>query len=273
MSILLGLLASLLIGSSDFLGARAAGRTTPLQTTTAAFLGGAVTVTLLSPLLGSPSVRDLLLGAGSGVAAFAALTTLWWAYARSSVGVAAPIAAVVSTVLPVLYDAVGGESPGAVGWCGVAVGCMALVLTSWAPGSRGRRDGIVLGGLAGVAFAAMFLIAVASSPDAGTWPVASQRATAFVLAVVAGLATRRAPFADLASVRWSMLAGVFGASGVSAVVYGGQRGPIAPVIVSGSMYPAVVVAMAWVFMHQRLRPAQVAGLVAALAGVALIALD
>ena len=38
--VLLGLLASLLIGVSDFLGARSAGRTTALQTTTAAFLGG-----------------------------------------------------------------------------------------------------------------------------------------------------------------------------------------------------------------------------------------
>ena len=42
MPILLGLLASLLIGTSDFLGARSAGRTTALQTTTAAFLGGGV---------------------------------------------------------------------------------------------------------------------------------------------------------------------------------------------------------------------------------------
>ena len=273
MPIVLGLLASVLIGTSDFLGARSSGRTTALQTTTAAFLGGALAVVAVSPVLGSPSVRDLSLGALSGVAAFAALTTLWWAYARSSVGVAAPIAAVMSTVLPVLYDAAGGEAPGPIGWLGVVVGCAALVLTSWAPGSHGRRDGIVLGAVAGVAFAAMFLIAVESSPDAGTWPVVSQRATAFVLAAGAGLATGRRPLADLASVRWSALAGVFGACGVAAVVYGGQRGPIAPVIVSGSMYPAVAVALAWMFMHQRLRTAQVVGLVAALVGVALIALD
>ncbi len=263
----------MLIGSSDFLGARSAGRTTPLQTTTAAFLGGAVAVAVYSPFLGTPSRHDLVLGASSGVAAFVALTTLWWAYACSSVGVAAPIAAVVSTVLPVLYDAAGGQSPGALGWCGVVIGCAALVLTSWAPGSHGLRDGILLGALAGVAFAAMFLIAVSSSPDAGTWPVVSQRATAFVLAVVVGLATGRAPLADITSVRWSLLAGVFGASGVAAVVYGGQRGPIAPVVVSGSMYPAVVVALAWLFMQQRLRSAQIVGLMAALVGVALIALD
>jgi hypothetical protein len=39
----LGLLAALLIGTSDCLGARASSKTTALQTTTDAFLGGAVT--------------------------------------------------------------------------------------------------------------------------------------------------------------------------------------------------------------------------------------
>ncbi len=273
MPVLLGLLASLCIGTSDFLGARTAGRTTPLQTTTAAFLGGAVMVAVYSPLLGSPSQRDLWLGAASGVAAFIALTTLWWGYSRSSIGVAAPMAAVVSTVLPVFYDAARGTSPGTIGWCGVAIGVSALVLTSWAPGSKDVVGGIVLGGLAGVAFAAMFLIAVASSEDAGTWPVVSQRATAFVVAVAAGIATGRRPFADLASVRWSALAGAFGATGVAAVVYGGQRGPIAPVVVAGSMYPAVVIALAWIFLRQALAGRQVVGLAAALLGVALIAAD
>jgi drug/metabolite transporter (DMT)-like permease len=271
--VLLGLLASVMIGSSDFLGARTAGRTTPLQTTTAAFLGGAVTVALYSPLLGTPTASDLASGALSGVAAFLALTTLWWAYSRSSVGVAAPLAAVVSTVLPVLYDAVRGEVPGPSGWAGVVVGVSALVLTSWAPGTAGLRDGIVLGALAGVAFAAMFLIAVSTSDAAGTWPVVSQRLTAFALAAGVGLATGRAPIADVASVRWSLLAGAFGATGVAAVVYGGQRGPIAPVIVSGSMYPAVAVGLAWLFMRQRLYARQVIGLAAAIVGVALIAAD
>lgn len=273
MAILLGLLASVCIGASDFLGARSAGRTTALQTTTAAFLGGAVLVAICSPFLGSPSGADLLLGVASGVAAFAALTTLWLAYARSSIGVAAPMAAVVSTSLPVLFDAARGEAPGALGWVGVAVGVSALFLTSWAPGSHGLRIGIVLGAAAGVAFAAMFILAVETSEQAGTWPVVTQRGTAFALASLVALARGRRLMGDLASTGWSLLAGAFGATGVAAIVYGGQRHPIAPVIVSGSMYPAVAVGLAWLFMQQRLRPRQLLGLGAALVGVALIAVD
>ncbi|MDW3213789.1 MAG: DMT family transporter [Ilumatobacteraceae bacterium] len=272
-----GLLAALLIGSSDFLGARSAGRTTALQTTTAAFLGGAVAVAAFSPALGTLVARDLWLGAISGVAAAVALTALWQGYARSSIGVAAPVAAVFSTGLPVIYEALRGDAPGGLGWAGLVVGIVALVLTSW---NRRRSDtgdevraGVVLGSVAGVAFAVMFVVAISTSEESGTWPVAAQRVTAFVLAVGFGLSTGRRPFADLASVRWSLLAGVFGACGVASTVYGGQRGPVAPVIVAGSMYPAVAVGLAWLFMRQRLTRRQGVGLVAALVGVALIAAD
>jgi drug/metabolite transporter (DMT)-like permease len=275
--VLFGLLAAFLIGASDFLGARSAGRTTALQTTTAAFLGGAVAVAIYSPLLGTPVTRDLWLGALSGVAAALALTTLWLGYARSSIGVAAPVAAVVSTVLPVLYEAARGQVPGPVGWLGVGIGVAALILTSWNPrrtdDADAVRTGVLLGALAGLAFAAMFLIAISTSEQSGTWPVVSQRLAAFVVAVAFGVATGRRPFADLVSVRWSVLAGVLGASGVASTVYGGQRGPIAPVIVAGSMYPAVAVGLAWILLRQQLTRRQVGGLFAALVGVALIALD
>ena len=277
MPVLFGLLAAILIGSSDFLGARSAGKSTALQTTTAAFIGGAIAVALYSPFLGSPTWSDLWLGALSGVAAFVALTTLWFGYTKSSIGIAAPAAAVVSTVLPVLWKATRGEVPGALGWLGVVIGVSALVLPSWAPrrvdGSEQVRNGLLFGGLAGVAFGMMFLIAVATSDDSGTWPVVSQRATAFLVAVAAGLATGKRPFADLVAVRWSIVAGVLGASGVAATVYAGQRGPLAPVIVSTSMYTVVAAALAWLFLSERLTRRQVFGLVAAVVGVALIALD
>jgi drug/metabolite transporter (DMT)-like permease len=273
-AIVLGLLASLLIGGSDFLGARSAGRTTALQTTTAAFLGGAVAALAYSPLLGSPSSRDLLLGALSGVMVAVALTTLWRAYTVSSIGVAAPLAAVVSTVLPVLVDTARGEVPGVLGWLGVAVGVLALFLTSWQPGaSGGTRQGIVLGAGSGVFFAAMFLVSVEASEESGTWPVVTQRATAFVLALAVAVLIRQRPLGPLAPTRWSVVAGVLGASGVAAIVYGGQRYPLTPVVVSGSMYPAVAIALGWLFLHQHLTRRQITGLALALLGVALIALD
>jgi drug/metabolite transporter (DMT)-like permease len=272
--VLLGLLGSVLIGMSDLLGARSAGRTTALQTTTAAFLGGAVAAALYSPLLGEPSARDIALGAVSGVALAVALTTLWRAYALASIGVAAPIASVVSTVIPVLYAAVvDGEVPGALGWLGVAIGVSALFLTSWQPAGTVSTTGIRLGLIAGVLFAAMYLVAVSTSEDAGTWPIVPQRAVAFAIALTAGLVTRQRPFAGGSATRWSLLAGVFGASGVAAVVYGGQRGPIAQVVVAGSMYPAVAIGLGWALLGQALTRRQVLGVAAALTGVALISLD
>jgi drug/metabolite transporter (DMT)-like permease len=271
--VLFGLLASLLLGVSDFLGARSAGRTTALQTTTAAFLGGTLAALLYSPLLGDPSADDIALGAASGVALAIALTSLWRAYTLSSIGVAAPIASVVSTVVPVLYAAVRGEVPGVLGWCGVLIGVGALFFTSWQPGGAPSRDGIVLGLTSGVFFSVMYLTAVATSEETGSWPIVSQRFVAFVLALGYGLARHQRPFAGGSATRWSLLAGVFGASGVASVVLGGQRGPIAPVVVAGSMYPAVAIGLGWLFLGQALTRRQIGGVAAALLGVALIALD
>jgi drug/metabolite transporter (DMT)-like permease len=271
-SILLGLLASLLIGTSDFLGAKAAGHSTPLQATTMAFAGGGFVALLYSPLLGTPTVRDLTFGAISGVAVCIALTTLWHGYKESSLGVAGPVAAVVSTVLPVLYDAARGEVPGPIGWLGIAIGVAALVLTSWTADGENMLIGVTLGGLSGLAFAAMFIISVSTSEESGTWPIVSQRATALVLAGGAGLLLHRRPIATGNAVGWSALAGACGASGVAAIVFGGQRGSITQVVVAGSMYPAVAIALGWIFLGDRLRGRQVVGLLAALLGVALIAL-
>ena len=273
MPILLGLLASLLIGMADFLGARSAGRTTALQTTSAAFLGGGVVALVYSPLLGEPSWQDIALGALSGVALAIALTTLWRAYALSSIGVAAPIAAVVSTVVPVLYGAFHGETPGVLGWLGIAVGVVALFLTSWQPVGDPSRRAVTLGLVSGLFFSAMYIIAISTSDEAGTWPIVPQRLTAFVLAITAALVTRQRAWAGGSPTRISVLAGVFGASGVAAVVYGGQRGPIAPVVVAGSMYPAVAIALAWAFMGEVLTPRQILGVIGALVGVGLMSLD
>jgi len=277
----IGLLAALLIGTADFLGARSSGRTTSLQTTTAAFAGGTVAALLYSPLLGSPNAHDLALGCLSGVALAVALSTLWRAYTLASIGVTGPIASVISSSLPVLFEAARGEAPGPLGWLGILIGVSSLFLTSFtrtvATGKRmtPRRLPlpVVLGVVSGVFFALMYLFAVKTSEDAGTWPVVTQRATALALASGAAVFTRQRVFAAGAAFRWSLLAGVFGASGVAAIVYGGQRYPIAPVVVSGSMYPAVAIALAWAFMHQPLSRRQSSGLAGALLGIALIALD
>jgi drug/metabolite transporter (DMT)-like permease len=51
-----------------------------------------------------------------------------------------------------------------------------------------------------------------------------------------------------------------------------QRGELSVVSVVGSLYPVVTVLLARAVLHERLRPVQAAGVLAAFAGIALIAL-
>lgn len=273
MGVVYGVVAAVFIGASDYLGSRSAGRSSALQAVTAAVWAGAAASLVVSPLLGEPRGRDILLGAVSGATVALALGVLWRAYVVASVGVAAPVAAVVNAVVPVLWDLTRGEAPGPLGVTGMVLGATAIVATSWSTDGRPVRPGLLLGTLAGVAFGVTFIVAAETAVESGTWPVFSQRLCAGVLLVTVALARRVPPLAAPSIARRSAVAGVFGTSGIAASVLGGQRGPIGPVAVGAALYPAVTILLLWLLHGERLRWWQSLGLVAAVAGVALLGLD
>ncbi len=273
MGALYGVIAAVFIGTSDYLGSRSASRSSSLQAVTAAVWTGALVTLVASPLIGDPRGRDLALGALSGITVAFALAVLWRAYVVSSVGVAAPVAAVVNAVVPVLWDLTRGDTPGAAGVAGMTLGMAAIVATSWATDGRPVRPGLVLGAVAGTAFGVTFIVAAETSVESGTWPVFTQRLSAGVILVAVALVRRQPPLAAPSIARHSALAGAFGVIGIAASVLGGQRGPIGPVAVGAALYPAVTIVLLWLLHGERLRWWQTVGLVAAVSGVALLSLD
>ena len=273
MSVLYGVAAALLIGVSDTFGAQASRRSTALQSVTAAFWAAGLAGLVISPMLGAADGDDLARGALSGFAAAAALWTLWRSYAVSDVGVGAPVAAVVAGVIPVLIDVARGDAPGTLGWVGITIGMASLVLTSWSTGGRPVRPGLVMGAVAGVFFAAMFVIAADTSVDSGIWPMTAQRLTAALVVTSVSLVRRFPVLAGATPTRWSVLGGLAGGGAIAAAVLGGQRHPLGPIAVAASLYPTVVIALHWLLFGERLRWWQTVGLVGALLGVVLMAAD
>jgi len=267
-----GLTAMVLIGMSDFLGARSSGRSTAMQTVNAAFWAGALAALVVAPFTGSITAVDMAKGAISGVAVTGALWTLWRGYVVSTMGITAPIAAVTGAVLPVLVDVSRGEGPGALGSIGMAVGVASLLLTSWSRGDRSPIPGVAHGLAAGAMFAVMFVVGGDTSIDSGVWPIVAQRGTAGLIITATALLLRQKPLAaERDDVKWSSISGAAGAAGVGSIVLGAQRGPIGPVTVVGSLYPVVGIALNWILQGEKLRWWQVIGLIGAVTGVALIA--
>ena len=93
MTVLLGLLAALSVGTSDFLGGLASRRADPVVVTASSSLAGSV-MALAAALVvvGELTVADMAWGALGGVALAVGLVALYAGYARARVNIAAPVA-------------------------------------------------------------------------------------------------------------------------------------------------------------------------------------
>lgn len=274
MPILLGALASVLIGCSDFLGRYGTRRSNAITATSGAMLGGAVVAACA--LLVIPSVfsaRDVGLGAASGVLVGLALASLYEAMSVSSAAVAGPLVALGAAIIPLLWDVTRGNTPSGLVAAGVVVAIASLLLVMYSPALQGTlRRGVGLSLIAAVLFGISFTMVGEAGEDSGAWAPAAQRAVA--LGVMLLLATvRRVPRLPKRSLIGPMLvSGTCGSLAIVAFALGTQQGSLAAVAVSASMFPAVSATLAAAFDEDTLRWWQMVGILGVVAGIALMAI-
>jgi drug/metabolite transporter (DMT)-like permease len=132
--ILLGALASVFIGFSDFLGRYGTRRSNAVTATSGAMLGGAVTALIaLAVIPGVFASRDLVLGVASGLLLGIALALLYEAMATSSAAIAGPLVALGAALIPLGWDIVRGNRPSGLVFVGVVVAIASLLLVMYSP--------------------------------------------------------------------------------------------------------------------------------------------
>ena len=153
MVIFLGLAAAVLYGSGDFLGGMATRKLPVLPVLLLADAAGlivALVVALASP--GSVGVAGLAWGISAGLIGGAGLIIFYIGLATGPMSVVAPVAGLVSTVLPVGVALAEGERPGVGVYAGAVLCLVAIVMTSSAgdggstAGAAGRRGAAARGG-------------------------------------------------------------------------------------------------------------------------------
>jgi drug/metabolite transporter (DMT)-like permease len=286
MAAALALLSSLLWGTSDFLGGTVTRR---LPATTVIAVSQGVACALLVPLalgLGiDPDRRTVVAGVLAGVVGPAALAAFYRALATGTMGIVAPVAA-LGVAVPVVAGLAGGEDPGGLQLAGIAVAVVGVVLACGPEldgAGRGGAAPLLLALLAALGFGVVFvLLAEGSAGDgAGVGEVVLvllvMRLTSVVLLGVA-LAVGRCvpgrqarPGVRARDLPVLSVIGVFdvGANGAFAVA--SQSDLVSVTAVLASLYPVITAVLAWRLQGERLRPVQVAGVAAALAGVLLLA--
>ena len=274
MPIVLGALASVLIGCSDFLGRYGTRRSNAVTATSGAMLGGAISALIALALIPSVyALRDVALGASSGLLVGVALALLYEAMATSSAAVAGPLVALGAALIPLGWDALLGNRPSGLMLVGVVVAISSLLLVMYSPALKGTlRRGIGLSLVASVLFGVSFTMVGEAGDDSGVWAPAAQRVTALV--VMLALATaRRVPRLPPRSLMVPMLiSGTCGSLAIVAFALGAQQGSLATVAVSASMFPAVSATLAALFDEDTLRWWQMIGIMGVIGGISLMAL-
>lgn len=272
MPVLLGVLASALIGISDYFGRYCSRRARAMTSVGTAFIGGlAVTVVLLLLVPSAIGYEALLLGAASGALMAIALSAMWYSMAVSSAAIASPIVAAFTALGPLGYGLASGERPSLIVAAGIACTVIGLLAAVIIPDlGEHLQAGIAFAVLAGSSFAVAAVLLARTSLDSGMWPAVSQRMVATALMLIATRAMRMPQILPRSLRLAGLIGGVVGGAGIAALIAGLQRGPVGEVAVAGSLYPVVTIALAVLFDEDRLRWWQIIGIAAVLTGTTLM---
>lgn len=233
---------------------------------------GFVALLAALPLFGveGPSFR---LGLLAGIGGAAGLSLFYWALSLGTMSIVAPIAA-CSVLIPFSLALAGGERPSAVALAGAAlaiVGVVGASLEERRADVRARGKAVAVAVLSAVALGVfVYFLGKGAQEGSAFSTLLGARVVSFGLllaaAAVARTSLRHSP-RILAAVVLVGLADV-AANALFALAAG--HGLLALVSVLGSVYPVATVILAHVVLGERITRAQRAGVLAALAGVALV---
>lgn len=194
LSAVLALVGALVYGSADFLGGMAARRLRSITVTGVAAVAGLIALVVTVPVLGgSSNATDAAWGALAGVFGMLAVALLYACLALGPMSILSPLTAVVSAIAPMLWGLlVVGESLGAIGYAGLAVALVAVVLVGFVPGEGAVRPttrGIVMAVGSGVCIGAFLIVMDQTSAASGLVPLLFSRVAnvAIALPVIAAM--------------------------------------------------------------------------------------
>ena len=273
MPLILAALGSVTFGVADFVGGMATRRTRAVTVVAGSHVIALAMIFGLGPFFseGAPPFADLAWGFVAGLAGAVGLAVFYHALATTRIGVAAPVASVVSTLTPVLFGVVSGERPEALAWMGMVLAIPAMLLipatASADPHSRTGHRAALLGSIAGLGFGLFGILISRTGAESGLWPLAGSRigSLALMAILVPALKARFLPERRA----WPMVAaaGILDMTANVFFLLAVREELLSLVAVIMSFYPASTIVLARVVLDERTVRRQLAGL--ALAGVAV----
>ena len=260
-------------GASDFLGGVGARRANTFLFTTIVHSSGLVAVVGLALMTHAifPSSTGLCWALIAGSVGGIALAMFYRALSRGNMGLVAPVAAVLGAAIPAIVTAFAEGFPGYRRLFGFVLAGIGVWLISRTAGGTDRPEGIGTAVLAGIGFAGFYLCIHQTGSASALWVAASSRSAAWLVTAAIVLFGRHLHVVPAPVLAIAVVAGILDITGSVVFVRASQIGRLDAAVVLSSLYPAVTVVLARIFLHEHFNRSRTIGMMAALAAVPMIA--
>jgi drug/metabolite transporter (DMT)-like permease len=268
-----GLLASMSWGTADFNGGLATRRLPAVAVVAVAHFLSLLLLIILAVLTREPipPTTDFIWGGLAGLAGIVGLVSFYQALSYGRMGIAAPMVAVLATSIPLMFGIASSGLPPAIQVVGFGVGLVSLIMVSYSDGRLPERRTLLLALMGGLGFGGFLLLIHRVESTAVFWPqVAARAVSSSVLLLITRTARLEWRPRDARHLTSVVLAGVLDVTGNIFFMLASRAGRLDIAAVVSSLYPAMTVSLAWLFLKERLTRIQVFGIVAALLAIMLI---
>ncbi len=209
-------------------------------------------------------------GSVAGLAGAVGLVAFYQALSVGRMGVVAPIAAMLSAAIPVLFGALIEGLPGPLQLIGFVLAFIAVGLISGLGVVKGRPKGLGLALLAGLGFGSFFILISRVSHGAIFWPLAAARLSSLLFLFAVVLIRRQKVLPEKSVWPVVFLAGALDVAGNVFFVLATHTGRLDVAAILSSLYPAVTVLLATIILKERVTRLQTIGILVALVAIPLI---
>ena len=224
----------------------------------------------LADRLPFPEGRSMGWAFAAGAMGGCALAFFYRALASGKMGLIAPVAAVLGAAIPTIIASFSEGFPGWRHGVGFVLAGIGVWLISRAE-NGGRPEGLLTAVLAGCGFAGFYLC-VHQAGSGSAWWIAVYSRFASLAVTLAFVAFGRllGPLPGRVAVI-AAIAGILDITGSALFIRAEQIGRLDSAVVLSSLYPAVTVLLARIFLHEHFSRSRTLGMLAALAAVPMIA--
>ncbi len=273
LAITYGLASAASWGTGDFSGGFVTKTSSVLGVVLIGNIAGVAFLVLSALWMGSPipGVDSLVAGALAGICSVFGLAALYKGLACGSMGVVAPVAAVIMALIPVIFGTVIEGIPSNLKLTGFFIAFAAIWMLS-APEKSMKIEyrELRLPVAAGLCFGLALIFIDRAAEEAVLWPVAAAKSMGTVVLLTLIFISHTGDIPAKRKFPMAALAGILETTGNILYALASQIGRLDISAVLASMYPGMTVMLAWLFLKESISRRQWVGVIAALAAIALI---